>query len=525
MVRVCSKSVLSAVCLAAALLVCCSAAGETLLKRPALDISLQWQRKPDGVRSIIGVGRQVDTSRELGKIEKELVADPLKGQLEHARIQFERGDLRGTEKALEAFLDSVDAYYTRKMMPESTYRILQHNGQRILDGLPLREEFKTFPVISLDRAKGVYVIVHGEDKVAYEPPTNIDAVVAARVQFDDEIRAYRYSYSVTSLTSSKQNIRTFPVSYGYPVSMLTGPPAWLQGFYSGRPLCSWSHTPHSAEPRSEPGIPPGSTESGFGFASYGLPGIVDCYAQGYTPLMNLTRNVEIHEVLDSLRVFERRYVHGKTLGPVSSPDLDTPIKVIERLERYVDEALDIGWLSTGQVAESLRERLESVEKALESNGTSRAEDLLRDFIVYVEQKASSDQIKPEAADLFRINGQWILQASRDWRPSNDLAPLEQEVDFQGIFRYLYQMLRQTMAQGWIQVSCLVEPPELGVNFLFGLPTAAMNALNDNDRARAQKLTAALHSGVQRCSDPSSEEAKHAIERLLSTIGELKESLK
>ncbi|TET47584.1 hypothetical protein E3J62_00995, partial [candidate division TA06 bacterium] len=154
MVRM-ERILFSAGCFVAALLVCCGAAAETHLKRPALDVTLQWKRKPDAVRSIILLSNQVETSKELGNIDEESVADPLKAQLRHAAKQCERGDLRGTERALQAFLDSVDGYYTRKMMPESTHRILQQNGQRILDGLLLREEFKTFPVINLDRAKGV----------------------------------------------------------------------------------------------------------------------------------------------------------------------------------------------------------------------------------------------------------------------------------------------------------------------------------------------------------------------------------
>jgi hypothetical protein len=393
-------------------------------------------------------------------------------------------------------------------------------------GLSRRGRPDTTLLASFDSARGAYTVRYEDEEYVWEPWTNIAVTVIARVTFGEIDEWYWYSYTMSPLMSSRQHTNRFGICYGYPTSTLANPEGWRAwyGGLSGKADCGWNDIDASDSPQGALGIPPGSSQGGFSFASYGLPGIVDCYATGYAPLDTL-RSTKYPDEMEQIRArlgsFQNKAVSGRTLGPVGSPDVDTPIGVLKRITRYVTEANDLGWLGTGDVAEFLRARLNACASLLQAGDIAEAKKQLQEMIAHLEERLASKEIEPEGADLFTLNAQWVVRHTEETRAPQHLAPPIAQDPARPYyqFRYLAEMVRQCTMLGWLDDRCA---PDAGT--LESLASSARVAAYGNDIPKANSLLGPLAEGIKNCTMPS-DTAQYAAKHLLSTISEIQEMLK
>lgn len=269
------------------------------------------------------------------------------------------------------------------------------------------------PEVEFDKKTGNYIyhwIGRNGKKLTtvFEPRTKVDVIVKPEVKFSTLTSKYKYNYEVTNLKAGEQNLWVFAVEMRAGVSQVLNtvtktpkeymewlkeekkwmkqinigiPESWRVSFVSpecprpgvyGVPALTWCNDLHMGDPGR-----PGSSRSGFSFESEGLPGIVNCFAKGYTPVPKLPEGalVKAHgrsymtvpeEVLDSTHKLQMKFqfVSGKTLGPVRIPELLIPENFVEYIISLSTESFSLGWIEKKKVFEELVNRLGAVKQTL-----------------------------------------------------------------------------------------------------------------------------------------------------------------
>ncbi len=164
-----------------------------------------------------------------------------------------------------------------------------------------------------------------------QPANLVDVVVDADVRFNGATGLYEYSYRLTSLATSVQEVWFFvlqlPSSVAAGVTNPRSPVGWSFAS-SDRGFISWAATEGPIPPDSvddgnvDPSpfqLTPGQTLAGFGFDSPDAPDTVTFFAQGFTKLPQVTNDPE--ELLQAGQVlldFTQNSFSALTSGPVST---------------------------------------------------------------------------------------------------------------------------------------------------------------------------------------------------------------
>ena len=159
-------------------------------------------------------------------------------------------------------------------------------------------------------------------------PTNqVDVTVAVNVTFDTATQLYTYTYSVTSLPTSQQNIEDFAIEFNGEVLNVTSPRGWMSIPFFMEPILSWGaiEVPTESIP---PGyvddgslipspfqIKPGETLGGFSLQSPSPPQAVKFYVRGFAQVPTATSEDDFDNAGITIPVFPDDSKVGGTLGP------------------------------------------------------------------------------------------------------------------------------------------------------------------------------------------------------------------
>jgi hypothetical protein len=124
------------------------------------------------------------------------------------------------------------------------------------------------------------------------PPNKVNAAVAGTVSFDSSKWLFTYSYSVSNMATSQQDIDSFNLDIEPPVLNAYNPPGWTSSIFSSRSTYGWDATQVSATvpddgisiPPSIVQIKPGRALVGFSYQSPNPPGFVKYYVSGFSPI-------------------------------------------------------------------------------------------------------------------------------------------------------------------------------------------------------------------------------------------------
>jgi len=195
----------------------------------------------------------------------------------------------------------------RKPLKKPTIEIKVKSPVWIGRNLKTMRDIYTELKVEYDPKTGNYVYtwknLHGELQTRiYEPPIKIDVIVKASVEFDQATGKYKYAYELVNLPTSQQSVHMLVIERKAEIENVTSPDSDWKGSskpsanpnaFGGKRVWAWTDIKYQRH-----GIPAGHRQGGFSFESAGLPGIVDCYAQGYTELPK-GREADPKEVYES----------------------------------------------------------------------------------------------------------------------------------------------------------------------------------------------------------------------------------
>lgn len=210
-------------------------------------------------------------------------------------------------------------------------------------------------------------------KLVWEPPDKVDVIVAAEVTFDSASAMYTYSYTVTSLGSSRQKLRTIYVEGAPPTSTERPDSSWYSRAI-GAALAAELHVAGGwawSQTGGPLGLAPGQTASGFRIVSHRPPTVVRCYSAGWTPNM-APREEPPDELLAAVHSVTWRFPAGFTIGPAPNDTELTAVAEVSRLMTLVDEAERQGWLGSAATTRRVRTALGSVRSAVSAGRVTEA---------------------------------------------------------------------------------------------------------------------------------------------------------
>lgn len=250
----------------------------------------------------------------------------------------------------------------RRPVPRPTIdQMIEHaptgNSVRLNPRTGQSEEYPLEGEVVLDDKTGYFRLswngIDGRRKtLIWEPPWNVDAVVAASVDYDLNARLYRYAYTMQSLPSSGKKIESLYAEVRAAVEKVEAPDGtWHSdpftefvreklGVTAGR---IWSQAGRGLN-----GLLPGQRATGFAYSSAGLPAIVKCFVRAHT--RGHSAGEEAPTVLvDAIVKYNWMVPQGYTIGPderLAKMSLEERLSyLVERLPKM----LELGWIENQKV--------------------------------------------------------------------------------------------------------------------------------------------------------------------------------
>lgn len=261
----------------------------------------------------------------------------------------------------------------------------------------------------------------------YETGDRISISVFGQVSKDIESGIFSYSYTVKSNPQSEQDVWKFRIilpEKGIIINA-TAPLGWGGPGWSGK-TTKYSHLREIKPPYrigwttpEGKDIKPLETVSGFMFqTSFGLPGIVDYYAEGDAPLPRCPEGMAVDFIpgYHDLTPYGPGIV-GKTIGTTTPPADFKPIEFLDNIISMKHEAFSLGWIKNKGIEQSLDAKLDNAKKKLEQGNNSAAKNILNAFINEVEAQGcatyencpSGKHLTPEAYALLKYNVQYLIE--------------------------------------------------------------------------------------------------------------------
>ncbi|MBU1598521.1 hypothetical protein KKG61_00170 [bacterium] len=267
-----------------------------------------------------------------------------------------------------------------------------------------------------------YTGYNGERKYyILEPKDKIVVYVKSEVEFDPDSGTYKYSYGVISGASSVQDIESFGIVYDrekVSVTTLISPnDDWFEGFHITFPYWDWAYVG-----ADKGGIEPDTSVTGFSAVGSGLPGIVNCYADGYAELWTFSNyegeiaasqeDIFLYENSDETNLLEYiptdLGVAGKTVGPIAPLEVFEPLSFLDNLVSLKEQAYSLGWIDNKGILNSLDQKLEAAKKNIQKGKINTAKNILEAFINEVEAQKEK-HLSSEAYALLKFNAQYLIE--------------------------------------------------------------------------------------------------------------------
>jgi len=288
-------------------------------------------------------------------------------------------------------------------------------------------------------------------KAVWEPPIKVDVIVRGEVRFSPSIEKYIYDYKVANLKTSKQKVQRFAIEYkilpkrlietykplkneeDYKRQFREYDKIWKNGLNEiernvtvKRPdenwrlsFCSpilyfyyetfvWRWVDVKEHRR---GILPGSSQEGFVLEDSNLPGIIQCFAKGYTPALTVPEEGTSRKISDHYSEITKYYgkgVSGKTIGPVPPPERFVAKTFLDQVLSYVKESEEQGWIETNRTANNIEESLNKIGKYLTSHKFSQAKEEIKSLLKEIETLKERELIT-EAYGLLMYNLEYLLK--------------------------------------------------------------------------------------------------------------------
>ena len=174
----------------------------------------------------------------------------------------------------------------------------------------------------------VMTTIYESSAVVITPPQRQDLVnvsVDGNVQYDSATSLYTYTYSITSLATSQQDIETFAIDIEGDISNIQSPEGWLGLESSVEPILIWGAIGFGPEGTEIPShnnvdpspfqIKPGETLGGFSFQSSEPALTTKYYAQGFAPLPEADDPADFIDEGIEDPLFTENSKIGFTVGP------------------------------------------------------------------------------------------------------------------------------------------------------------------------------------------------------------------
>lgn len=169
-------------------------------------------------------------------------------------------------------------------------------------------------------------------------PRNLfKATVKASVTFDPNTNLYTYEYTVTSDSSSRQEINAVAVDFAPPLKNVTHPRGWAAMPFAGRNTMVWAAIAAAALPagtRDTGQVPPslfpirpGNSLAGFSFQSANPPGPVNSYALGSAPLGVADSEAGAEAIAESCPQSVGGFFDLATVGTTQGPAPFIPVQI------------------------------------------------------------------------------------------------------------------------------------------------------------------------------------------------------
>ncbi|MEW6068695.1 MAG: hypothetical protein AB1610_10450 [Nitrospirota bacterium] len=262
----------------------------------------------------------------------------------------------------------------------------------------------------------------------YETGDRISVYVSGQVSKDKDKGIFSYSYTVKSSPQSEQNVWVFDIILPEKeiISGTGSPTGWKEPGWSGKPrkYSQKYDLPYSIGWTTPIGkdIKPSETVSGFMFqTSFGLPGIVDYYAEGDVPLPKCPEGMAVDFIpgYDDLTPYGPGII-GKTIGPTAPPTDFNPISFIDYIINIKHEAFSLGWITNKGIEQSLDVKLDNAKKKLEDGNNTPAKNILNAFLNEIEAQSCKNyadcpegkRLTPEAYALLKYNVEYLINNLR-----------------------------------------------------------------------------------------------------------------
>lgn len=282
------------------------------------------------------------------------------------------------------------------------------------------------------------------EEAAFVPATKIDVTVNSSVEFDKFTNSFTYRYAMASLKSSKQQVHQLIIEFGDAVYGIGAPDGWKPAALAFRPALSWSGT--KADPHGLFGLKAGSMLDSFSFRAFGyndsqrfkerlgsqdgfifhrasLPGVVRCWAQGYTDIVRLPGEApeSLTEVIPGLL---DDAVSGLTVGPVLVVEPFDPVVFTAKMAEYNLQSKSQGWID-GKTVERVDAKLSAIRKAVQKKDYVDAYYMSRQLALFVDEDQIKKALSGEAYALVRFNAEYLsrqLDKLRNSSHSDDIKP-------------------------------------------------------------------------------------------------------
>lgn len=276
-----------------------------------------------------------------------------------------------------------------------------------------------------------YVFTLGKSEVYFELD-EADVIVYGSVEASRKRAIFRYQYTLENLPTNRQNLRDFGLKTPVPVSNPTKPDdGWDVSLYPNKYISerigiSWGDLRHRSnsipppmpyvtsgqetmkavqegrKPRaiwSQTGIPPGQTQGGFSFESSYLPGILECTA--YTGrFMTITYGWAPPLMSEE----GKRFLQGKTVGPVLENPPQDPEKALEQILAWVREAEELGWIADEQLVGKIAYLLRSARSHWTSGNLGKVAKELDSLLALAEAEKET-RISSELYAILKYNSE------------------------------------------------------------------------------------------------------------------------
>jgi hypothetical protein len=245
--------------------------------------------------------------------------------------------------------------------------------------------------------------------VIFEPATKINPKIKCIVTDELQSNSFLYSYIVENGSDSQQKLHRFILEFGnVKVTNRTNQNGWInrrqKETHNGKLISvnrwAWS---------GRPGINPSFTYSDCALESPGLPGVMNVYFQGYTPILSFPTESpggRLGSKIAELTVFPANHVKRKTIAPVEIPDPFDDDIFVDTLISYINQAKSLEWITNQSTTNKYLNYFQNVKTLVGNNNFSAAQTTLDSVLTDVEAD-SGVTLTSEAYALIKYNTEYL----------------------------------------------------------------------------------------------------------------------